>query len=318
MKNYDVITVGSGLVDAFVRAQFEEKNNMLLFPVGTKIQVDNITFSSGGGGINTAMCFSDLGLKAGFLGKIGSKANSTIILRELQKHNVDFLGIKSKDKHTGYSIILESKKKNRTILTFKAASDNLKFSEINLGNLHTKWFYFTSMGSESFETQKKIAVFARKKGIKLAYNPSSYHTKRGAEYLKAILQNTSVLTLNKEEAKMLVKSGNLFKGLRALGPEIVCVTDGENEGAVYDGTFLYKFIPPKIQVREATGAGDIFGSSFITGLIKLEDMESAIKIAVINSATAISREHNTKRLLSWNELERIIRHNKLKMKKEEL
>ncbi len=319
MRKYDVITLGSGLVDAFVRTKFNEEKGNMYFPVGTKILVDSIDFSIGGGGINSAMCFSHLGLKTGFVGKIGSKANASIILRGLEANKIDFLGVQSKIERTGYSIILESEKKNRTIITSKASSDNLKFSEINFREFHTKWFYFTSLGKESFETQKKIAKYARDNGIKLAYNPSSYHTKYGADYLKPILTNCNTLTLNKEEAGMLVKKGNLYEGLKKLGPEIVCITDGENEGGVYDGTFLYRFRPPKVKVREATGAGDVFGSSFITGLIKFDDIEMALKAAIAHASLAISRTDGiNNRMARWNEILKIIKNERFKIRKERL
>lgn len=318
MKKYDVITVGSGLVDAFVRAGFKEKNGAMCFPVGTKIQVDDINFSVGGGGINSAMCFSHLGLKTGFLGKIGRGYNGLIILKGLKENNVDFLGIKTEE-HTGYSIILESENKNRTILTFKSASDNLKFDEIGLDKLSTKWFYFTSLGGESFKTQKHIASYCKKNGIKLAYNPSSYHTKNGAAFLEPILKNTNFLSLNREEARMLIKKGDIYTGLKKLGPEIVCVTNGKDEGGVYDGNFLYKYIPPKIKIKEVTGAGDIFGSSFVSGLIKSGNIEDALKIAVAHAAFAISKGDGIhKRIASWNEIERIIKHKTFKIKKETL
>lgn len=317
MKKYEVISVGSGLVDAFLNAGFKEKNGIMYFPSGTKILISDIKFSVGGGGINSAMCLSHLGLKAGFLGKIGSGYNSSIILRELKKNNVDFLGVRAKE-HTGYSIILESEKKNRTILTFKSASDDLRFSEINLKNLETKWFYFTSLGGESFETQKKIAAFAGESGIKLAYNPSSYHTKNGAVYLRDILKNTNILSLNKEEARMLVKSGDLYRGLKKLGPEIVCVTDGEKEGGVYDGEFLYRYFPNKVKVIEATGAGDVFGSSFVTGLEKLGNIEEAIKVAICHAENVISKSDGVGRFLSWKQIEKIIKNKKFKVKKENL
>ena len=269
---YDIISMGSGVVDAFLDTGVKERNKFLSFPAGTKILIKNLAFSVGGGAANTAVSFSRLGLKAGFLGKIGSGYNGNIILRELKKNHIDFLGMRGKE-HTGYSIILEGDKKHRVILAFKGASDNLKFEEIELKRLNTKWFYFTSMAGESFRSQKKIAEFAHKNNIKVAYNPSSYHTMHGADYLKVILKHTNVLSLNREEAGMLVKNGDLYKGLRKLGPLIVSITNGENEGGIYDGNFLYRYWPRRVKVKEATGAGDAFSSTFVAGLIKLNNIE---------------------------------------------
>lgn len=316
-KQYDVISMGSSVIDNFLYTGIGEKKGLICFPIGTKIQIKKIEFSVGGGGANTSTCFSHLGLKTGYLGKVGKGSNSEIILKKLRENKVDFLGVQGKE-HAGYSVILEGDKKHRTILTYKGASDGLKFSEIDFGRLKTKWFYFTSMADESFKSQKKIAEFAKKRGIKLAYNPSSYQTKFGAEYLHSILKNTDVLTLNKEEAQMLVKKGSLFKGLIKLGPKIVCITDGENEGGVYDGEFLYRFRPNKVKVKEMTGAGDSFGSSFIAGLIKSEDVENALKIAMVNAESVIQKHGGQSGLLGWKEMERIIKVKKFRIRKEVL
>lgn len=314
---YDIISMGSGVVDAFLDTGAKERNKAISFPAGTKILIKNLVFNVGGGGANTSVSFSRLGLKAGFLGKIGSGYNGDIILRGLKNNNVDFLGVRGKE-HTGYSVILEGDRKHRVILTYKGASDNLRFEEIELKRLNTKWFYFTSMGEESFRSQKKLAEFAHKNRIKIAYNPSSYHTIHGADYLKVILKHTNVLSMNREEAGMLVKNGDLYKGLLRLGPLIVSITNGENEGGIYDGNFLYRYWPKKVKVKEATGAGDAFSSTFVAGLIKLDNIEEALKFAMTNAESVVQKRGAQLGLLSWNELERIVKHKRFKIKKEAL
>lgn len=314
MTKYDVITMGSGLVDAFVYTGVTESKGKISFPVGTKILIKNIKFATGGGGTNTATTFSYLGLKTGFLGKVGSGYNSKIILRELKKNKVDFLGVDSKE-HTGYSIILVTNKKHRTILTFKGASDNLKFSEINLRKLKTKWFHFTSMKGESFKTQKKIIEFANKKGIKTSFNPSAYQIRNGVKELKSILKNTYVLTLNKEEGRMLVPKGDVCIGLHKLGPEVVVMTNGGKVGEVYDGKFVYKYYPNKVIIGGRTGAGDVFASTFITGLIKLKDIEKAIKAAMANAENVITTRGAKAGLLDWKEINKRIKTHTYKVKK---
>lgn len=315
MTKYDVISMGSAVVDAFVYPHFKENDNKIQFVVGEKIRLENINFTVGGGGSNSATSFAKLGFKAGLLTKLGRGYNAKIILRELEKNKIDFLGKQAKE-HTGYSIILGTDKGNRTILTFKGTSDTLKFSDIDLKKLNTKWFYFTSMGGESFKSQKKIVAFAREKGIKIGYNPSSFHASRGPEYLKEILRHTDFLSLNKEEAGMLARNGHLYKGLHKLGPKIVCITDGPNKGYVYDGSFLYTYIPNKVRVVDPTGAGDAFGSSFVAGLYKFNDIEEALKLAITNSESLIQKPGAHNGLLSLNEAIKMIKTKKFKIKKE--
>ncbi len=314
-KIYDVISVGSALIDSFLNSGTKEKNKSLCFPLGGKILIDDIDFSVGGGGANTSSCFSHLGLKAGYLGKIGKGYKGEIILNAFKKNKVDFLGVVGEEP-SGYSVILESDRKHRAILTFKGVSNDLKFSEINFSKLKTRLFYFTSMEKESFKSQKKIAEFAKKRGIKIAYNPGIYQIKKGIGYIKSILKNTYVLNLNKDEARMLVKKGDLHKNLSKFGPKIIVISDGENEGGVYDGKYLYRYWPQKTKVKEATGAGDTFGSSFVAGLMRLRNIESAIKVAMINATSVIQKRGAQKGLLNWNQVGKIAKKKKFRIEKE--
>ena len=313
MKKYDIITVGSGLVDAFVYTDLKEKGKEIRLPVGTKILVNDIHFAIGGGGTNTATAFAHLGMKTGFLGKVGHGYNAQIILRELKKHRVDFIGVESND-HTGYSLILETDKKNRTILTYKGASNNLKFSEIRR-SLNTKWVHFTSLAGESFKTQKKIMSYCKKKGIKTSFNPSSYQTKQGLRGIGSMVRNCDVLSLNREEASMLVK-GDLCKNLHKLGPEIVMITCSGDFGEIYNGKFRYKFYPNKVRVAEKTGAGDVFSSSFVAGLMRTKDIEKAIKIAMANAESHVSTKGAKTGLLSWKEVMKRIKGKRFRVVKE--
>ena len=316
MKTYDIITFGSAVVDAFVDVGLEQRNKYILLPAGQKMIMNNITFSTGGGGTNSACSLSKLGFKVAFLGKIGKGQNASFILDDLKKYGVDFIGAQSEDYHTGYSIILDSMNKDRTVLVYKGASNHLKLSDIVLENLKTKWFYFSSMIEKSFKTQVKLAGYAKKKGIKIIFNPSSYQVKLGAKYLKDLLNKVNILTLNKEEARMLVPKGDVLKGLRNLGPKIVCITDGENEGKVYDGKYKYTFIPNKVKCIERTGAGDAFASAFLSGIIRFNDIEKAIKMGCANAESLIQKRGAKNGLLNRMEMEKAIKNRAVKVKKE--
>lgn len=318
-KKYDAITVGSGLVDAFVLTDTKEVQKKIAFPVGAKIPMKDLIFSSGGGGTNTAVCMSNLGLRVGYLGKIGSGVNSKLILRELKKSKVDFLGVRSNE-HTGYSVILATDKKHRTILTYKGVSNKLNFSEINKNKLKTKWFHMTSMQGESFKTQKKLVDFAVKNKIKISYNPGTGHTKKGFKHLRSILAKTDILHLNLEEATLLygkkcsVKA--LFKKIKKMGPKIVVITNGEKGGGIYDGTHYYLYKPHNIKVLGNTGAGDAFASTFLTGLIKFKDIRYAIELAIFNAENVIQKIGAKEGLLNLNKLKRLIKSKKCHVKKQ--
>jgi ribokinase len=192
---YDVITVGSNTIDAFVYTDKSESISIktldseikfISYPLGSKLKVNELDFYTGGGGTNTAVCLARLGLKTAYIGKIGNDLNSNTILEELKAEGVDFLGIisSSQSQKTGYSIILDSIERNRTILTYRGANDFLESGDINFEKLQTKWFHLSAMIQKSFKTLEKIAAYARNRKIKISFNPNNYLCGKGKDYLK--------------------------------------------------------------------------------------------------------------------------------------
>ncbi|MBI2655196.1 carbohydrate kinase family protein [Candidatus Woesearchaeota archaeon] len=200
---YDVITVGSATVDVFAKTHFSElikiidpkgETDLLAFPSGTKILIDDLEFTTGGSGTNTAVAFSRLGHKAAFLGKLGQGTNSEFIHKNLVKEKIQLLCAHGEG-NAGYSIILDTLDHDRTILAYKGINDELKVKDVPFKKLKTKWFYFGAMMGESFNTLEKLAEFAQKKKIKIAFNPSTYLAEKGKSYLKNILSRTELLVL---------------------------------------------------------------------------------------------------------------------------
>lgn len=282
---FDVITFGSAVVDVFVNTDISEKKNFISYPIGAKILIKELRFDIGGGATNTAVAFSRFGLKTGCICGIGDDSDGEEILSLLKKEKITFLGKQKKTAKSGYSIVLDSKEKNRTILTYKGVNDNLSLSEMNLKKIKTKWLYYSSLLGQSFETQKKLARILKKKGTKLAFNPSSYLIKR--VNLDSILRLCNILILNKEEAGMLTKNKDLLVGLNELGPKIVIITDKSNLISCYDGIKKYFLRPNNIKVVERTGAGDAFASGFVAGLIKGKSIEYCLKLGLRESESVI-------------------------------
>lgn len=319
---YDVITVGSSTVDAFVHTEFHEvrkgKQELIAYPVGSKLLIRKLAFLIGGGGTNTAVALARLGNKVAYLGVVGDDENATRIVDLLKKERVTPLVVRSGSHQSGYSVILDSSENNRTILTYKGANDFLRFSEIPLNKLKTKWFYFSSMLGESFKTQEKLAYLAKKKGIKVAYNPSYYQLKDEKKLLKNILKCLDLLVFNKEEAELLVGKGEIRKLLKrvyGLGPKIVCITDGDKGAYSYDGEYMYSIGVHNIKAVERTGAGDAFASSFLAGLIRGEDIEYCMQLGIANSESVIQYLGAKNKLLKWNKIVDVIKKNPCKIKK---
>ena len=144
---YDVITAGSATVDVFAKTRFSElikiidpkgETDLLAFPSGSKILIDELEFTTGGGGTNTAVALSRLGHKVGFIGKLGTGTNSDFIHKDLKKEKIDLLCSHGTG-HSGYSVILDTLEHDRTILTYKGVNDELKHDDIPYKKLKTKF-----------------------------------------------------------------------------------------------------------------------------------------------------------------------------------
>ncbi len=267
MVIFDVVTFGSGVMDVFTESKINEKWGRLDLKLGEKYLINNLRFDVGGGGTNVAVAFSRLGFKTGCICGVGNDTNGQEILKLLQKEKVKFLGKKYKT-NTGYSVIINSKKRNRTLLTYKGASDEIEIKDIK--NFQTNWIYYSSLLGKSIESQKQLAKKLHTQNIKLAFNPSSYLIKNTD--ISEILKISEILILNKEEGIMLSKKykkkGDILKALHSLGPKIVVITDKTNPIICFDGEQKYTAMPnKKITAIERTGAGDAFSAGFVAGRI---------------------------------------------------
>ncbi|MBU0536612.1 MAG: carbohydrate kinase family protein [Nanoarchaeota archaeon] len=312
---HDIIAIGSATVDVFVNTHSDEiirarhhdsEETLTCYPLGSKILIKELKFTTGGGGTNTAVSFSRLGLRTAYLGNLGDDENGKKIINELKKEKIEFIGTLSKEQ-TNYSVILDSIKHDRTILAYREASESLDFNRIKKSKLKAKWFYFSSMTGKSFKAGISLMQYAKKNGIKVAYNPSTYQVKDGVKKLKPILERTDVLIFNREEAAILLGKREderitaLLEGVRQLGPKIVVITDGGRGAHCSDGVFYYFLGTRKIRIVETTGAGDAFASSFISGLAKGNDIEFSMRLALANAESVIQHYGAKNKLLTWKE-----------------
>jgi len=280
---YDIITLGSANIDIFVKTKINpeirkhENHTDIAYHLGEKILIEDLEITTGGGGTNTAVAFSRLGLKTAFIGALGEDAHGKHILSELEKEKVDFLG-KTKPGNTGLSVILPSARE-RTILAYKGINNYLKIKDIKLTKIKTKWLYVSSMLGQSQHTAEKIIHLANKRGIKIALNFSLYLAKQGTGNLSHILSVADLIIMNKEEARALTKKNNItdiFKEIYDYTNAIVVITSSSGDIFASDSLKIYvKKIHP-INPIDKTGAGDAFASGFIYGLMKKQDVDYAL------------------------------------------
>jgi len=314
---YDVISFGSITVDVFMDTEAKEKRGKIMYPVGTKILVNDLDFQTGGCGMNVAIALRKLGLKSALLGRYGKDANGNIIEEALKREGVDFVGPKPEGK-TGYGIILDSIRHNRTILHFRGASNHVRTGGLNKGRLKAKWFYFASAMSESLKTQKDLTALAARNGTKIAYNPGIRECEKGKRHIGRILRATELFIANAEESSALSGKDDkmeMLKAIRSMGPRVVCITDGARETVCYDGMYFYTLKPHNTRLVERTGAGDAFSAGMVAGMARGMGIEMSMQMGLADSESVIRYVGARNKLLSWKEMMSTIKRNPGKLRK---
>jgi len=306
---HDIISIGSATKDVFliskdfklVRSKQFKNGLGECFSYGAKIELGDMYFDTGGGATNSAYTFANLGLKAAVVSNVGNDIYGMEILQVLaeKKISTSFLNVDKKHK-TAYSTILVRPQGDRTILVYRGASANFSEKNFEWNRLKTKWFYITSLAG-NLNLLKKIFAFAKKKKIKIAWNPGGEELKLGKEKLAPLIRQSYLFNLNKQEAEKLTGKKDIKKILEAinkLSPGYNLVTDGATGAYLSDGMLIYFAKALSVQPVNTTGAGDAFGSAFCSGVILKNDWDYALRLAVLNSGGVIQKMGAKNGLLS--------------------
>jgi len=298
---YDIITFGSATKDINLKSKAFKvlKDNKdfvtgegLCLTLGSKIDIDEIRFTSGGGGTNTAVSFAKQGLKTAYCGMVGDDEVGREIIQELKSFKVDTgLVLKTKDKSTNTSVIISnSGEDDRTILAYRGAAGLMDKNNIPWNKLKTKWIYLAPLSGKLCEAFEDIVNFAAENKIKIVVNPSSTQLSMPIEDLARILKKVDILILNQEEASYLTKISfhdelEIFKKIDEMCPGVAVMTKGGEGVIVSDGEYLYMAKPnPERKIVDTTGAGDSFSAGFLSDYIRYEgDIEKAIQFGLANS-----------------------------------
>ena len=294
---FNIIAIGSATRDIFINAENLKKGKGFCFPLGGKIELENLQTFSGGGGVNTTATFSLQELKTGFCGVVGQDLVGQELIEELKEKGIDTSLLKArKGKATDLGIIFHAKNE-RTIILFHGASRTLEEKDIDWKKLkETDWLYIAPLWGKAANLTEKLISFAKYNRIKVSLNPSLDQLK--LKNIKELINKINVLLLNDDEACFLThvkpyREKRVFSSICSCAKlslaqdKIAVITKGKQGAAAFDGKFLYQIPAPKVKVVDATGAGDSFGSGFVTGLIRFKNTEKALKLAMANAISNI-------------------------------
>ncbi len=316
----DFVAIGDTVVDVFIRLNKDHTHTTctidnerceICMPFGSKLPYDfeKIVYAVGNSA-NASVAAARLGLTSALITNLGSDDNGKKCLQSLNDDSVDTQYIATHEKiktNCHYVLWFDT---DRTILVKHEAFPYT----LPLDDSAPRWFYVSSLGESSYELHNDIASYIEKHPeTNLAFQPGTFQLHWGVEKLKNIYTHTKVFFCNKEEAQLILKTGEhdvkkLAGMLSVYGPKIIVITDGPKGAYMYDGNDTW-YMPPYPDIQppyERTGAGDAFASTFISALALGKTPREALLWAPINSMSVVQKIGAQEGLLSRDVLEKLL------------
>ncbi len=293
-KKYKEITfIGNAIVDILAETTDEILNKLQIHKgvmqlINTEIadslleNIKNPIVISGGSAANTAVGFSLFGGRASFIGQTGLDEFGNLFSKDINNSGVFFKNNMSQTSgKTSKSIILVTPDAERSMNTFLGASVNFNLNCINENLIvNSELIYIEGYLFDQSDAKKAIyhcCSLAKANNRKVALSLSDLFCvdRHRDDFLNLIFEFVDIIFANESEIKSLFKS-NLQESVTQIKNhvEIGAVTLGAKGSIVFEKQNQYNINPITIEkIVDTTGAGDLFASGFLYGLINKLSIE---------------------------------------------
>ncbi len=309
-KQIDVLAIGELNVDLIL-------NNIEGFPVvGKEIQAGSMVLTLGSSTAIFAANLSALGLKVGFLGKIGIDPFGDLVKRSLVDKGVDTsLIIPEKSISTGATIVLNYEE-DRAMVTFPGAMNYLTIDDISDESLlRARHIHFSSLFIQPGIKDNIHILFKRAKNLGLTTSlDTQWDPSENWDFdYENILPFVDIFLPNETELLNIAKMENLKDAVEKLAPysKYIVVKRG-SKGAVLNSSAGKMIESPaylNTDVVDAIGAGDSFNAGFIFQFIKGESLSKCLDFGNMTGALNTTAAGGTGAFISKEQIQ-----NKIKTK----
>jgi len=291
-----VLGIGNAIVDVICKVDndFIIQNNLtkstmkLFFDEGefkkllTNLKIEKTV--SGGSVANSIVGISQLGNKAGFIGKISDDEFAIKYEEGLKKENVEYFYTKKKEElPTGTCLILVTPDSERTMCTFLGTAGKINENDVNSDAIKKSEIIFLEGYLWDEGEPKKAFNKAINNANKIAMSLSDQFCvdRHKPHFLELVKNKLDITFANEQEITSLIEAKdfneviNFSKQLKKL----VVITRGEKGAVAIQGEeVIDSGIHQNLKILDLTGAGDLFAAGFLHGHVnKLSIKESLEK-----------------------------------------
>ena len=296
-----VLGIGNAIIDVISKVgdDFLSRNNLTK---GTMKLVDETEFKklisnlkieqtvSGGSVANSIVGLSQLNNNVGFIGKINDDKFGNEYEKGLKKENVNFFYAKKKENiPTGTCLILITPDAERTMCTFLGVAGKINKQDIDINAIKNSEILFLEGYLWDKGEPKEAFIKAIKNSKKTAMSLSDIFCveRHKEDFLNLVKSNLDIVFANEQEIQALCsenKLTNLINFSKSL-EKIIVITRGEAGSiAVYKDEVIECESKKNLNIKDLTGAGDLFAAGYLHGVInQLNVKECLIKGTELSS-----------------------------------
>lgn len=250
----------------------------ILIDLVSKDKGETFRRKAGGAPANVAAACSKLGLKAGFIGKVGSDEFGPYLKEELEKHGVGTSNLLTGEKGTTLAFAWVDEDGERRFTFRRSADAELRPEEIDRSYISkADVFHFGSISliSEPIRSATLEAVkIAEDKNLTITYDPNYRpdlwdDEDEAREKLLEGLKMADVVKISGDEAEFLYGSGPSEAMDDLLKSATRAFVSLGKEGCYYgDSNQRGHKVAYKVKAKDTTGAGDGFMGGVIYGSLQ--------------------------------------------------
>ena len=272
----------------------KERSNFLLQ------NMKNPTYEAGGSAANTAYWISQLGGKAGFIGKISNDDLGKQFKSSLKDSGLnDYTVFESEDNQTGLCAIFITPDGERTMNTYLGAGEHLSVDDLHIDAIkEAKILYMEGYLWDKPSSKSAFLNAAKINKESGGLNSISLSDVFCVEmhrdsFISFIADDIDYVFCNEDELNSLTlqsSTNESFKYFEEKFPkvkELICTLGSEGAVILKNGE-RHSFEATEARVVDKTGAGDFFAAGYLYGLQKDLSVDKSANFANKSAAHVIS------------------------------
>ena len=238
---------------------------------------------AGGSVANSIVSLAQLGNKVGFIGKISDDELGSKYEEGLNQEKVKYFYTKKKEKiPTGTCLILITPDSERTMVTFLGTAGKINESDIDINAIKESEILFLEGYLWDEGEPKKAFDKAINHSNKVAMSLSDLFCveRHKKQFLNLVEAKLDITFANEQEIMSLIDAKK-FEDVIEFSKKIkklIVITRGEKGAIAIKNEKVVECSAKKnLNIKDLTGAGDLFAGGFLDGFIKRKSVEESLE-----------------------------------------